>query len=571
MGDTASDTQGKVFYDNVGDYMSLHTNGSERLLIDSSGNVGIGTSSPVGMLEITNANPLIYQSFRSSRADGNDYTVGGFDSLFRTRDANVNTGAFIRVLDVNTNPSFPTTIRGGVLSFGTVDGASGSFTDAEERMRIDSSGNVGIGTSSPTDTLSVGTLGSGTPTITIGSGTANSGYLYFGDGTGTDRYRGYLQYQHSTDSLQFGSAGSERLRIDSSGNVGVGVTSPLSKFHVYQSTAGSDAAFIRTNSGAGQNNTAITNTHFVGGDTSNVRNTVLRVQTIRSDTGDNRQAVLQVEDYGSTARGLKLDADRLIFAEHSGSNTDLSILAKSGYLYALGGTAGAILADDANQSNRILLSNSGNYVKFDTSGTERMRILSGGVLCVGTTSANSSATFETITAQRTMIQGGSDDAASPTVHISDADGSVEANSTILSLGFDADSSFANANYIRFIDQTAEQGVIEGAGAGSVSYTTSSDKRRKENVEDAPDYLEKIKQIEVKKYNFIGSKKKEIGMLAQDLYEIIPEPVRVGGDNEHSNPWGIDYGKLTPFLVKAIQEQQTLIEQLQAEVALLKGE
>ena len=61
------------------------------------------------------------------------------------------------------------------------------------------------------------------------------------------------------------------------------------------------------------------------------------------------------------------------------------------------------------------------------------------------------------------------------------------------------------------------------------------------------------------------------MLAQDLYEIIPEPVRVGGDNEHSNPWGIDYGKLTPFLVKAIQEQQTLIEQLQAEVALLKGE
>jgi len=571
MGDTASDTQGKVFYDNVGDYMSLHTNGSERLLIDSSGNVGIGTSSPVGMLEITNANPLIYQSFRSSRADGNDYTVGGFDSLFRTRDANVNTGAFIRVLDVNTNPSFPTTIRGGVLSFGTVDGASGSFTDAEERMRIDSSGNVGIGTSSPTDTLSVGTLGSGTPTITIGSGTANSGYLYFGDGTGTDRYRGYLQYQHSTDSLQFGSAGSERLRIDSSGNVGVGVTSPLSKFHVYQSTAGSDAAFIRTNSGAGQNNTAITNTHFVGGDTSNVRNTVLRVQTIRSDTGDNRQAVLQVEDYGSTARGLKLDADRLIFAEHSGSNTDLSILAKSGYLYALGGTAGAILADDANQSNRILLSNSGNYVKFDTSGTERMRILSGGVLCVGTTSANSSATFETITAQRTMIQGGSDDAASPTVHISDADGSVEANSTILSLGFDADSSFANANYIRFIDQTAEQGVIEGAGAGSVSYTTSSDKRRKENVEDAPDYLEKIKQIEVKKYNFIGSKKKEIGMLAQDLYEIIPEPVRVGGDNEHSNPWGIDYGKLTPFLVKANQEQQTLIEQLQAEVALLKGE
>ena len=142
--------------DQKGDLIFKTNDGSDgaspttAMTIDSAQNVGIGTSSPSTQLHITPPNNTtankITQSFGSARANGSDVIAGGFDSEFVTRDGNVNTGAFIRVIDTNTNGSFPTTIRGGVLSFGTVDGTTSSSADADEKMRIDSSGNVFINT-----------------------------------------------------------------------------------------------------------------------------------------------------------------------------------------------------------------------------------------------------------------------------------------------------------------------------------------------------------------------------------------------------------------------------------------
>ena len=95
-----------------------------------------------------------------------------------------------------------------------------------ERMRIDSSGNVGIGNSSAQTKLFVGS-GSGTEGITIYSGTTGEGQLRFADGTsGSSLYQGRIEYNHSTNKLFLGAGGTTPVAIDSSGNVGIGTTSP---------------------------------------------------------------------------------------------------------------------------------------------------------------------------------------------------------------------------------------------------------------------------------------------------------------------------------------------------------
>ena len=105
-----------------------------------------------------------------------------------------------------------------------------------ERMRIDSSGKVMIGSTNPgvggTIDLSVGSTSS-SGGITLWSPTNSAHSIGFGDGyTGTDRYRGYLEYLHSSDSMRFGTSATERIRITSAGKVGIGTTAPNLKLHV---------------------------------------------------------------------------------------------------------------------------------------------------------------------------------------------------------------------------------------------------------------------------------------------------------------------------------------------------
>ena len=107
------------------------------------------------------------------------------------------------------------------------------------------SGNVGVGTTSPDSKLHVELNSSGaTPIsqqqlilenntatgIAILTPSTTSGYLFFGDNN--DAQRGYIVYSHPTDEMKFKVAGSERMIVNSSGNVGIGTTSPQSKLDV---------------------------------------------------------------------------------------------------------------------------------------------------------------------------------------------------------------------------------------------------------------------------------------------------------------------------------------------------
>jgi len=110
-------------------------------------------------------------------------------------------------------------------------------------------------------------------------------------------------------------------------------------------------------------------------------------------------------------------------------------------------------------------------------------------------------------------------------------------------------------------------------SSATGFPTSSDKRLKKNIENSPAALDKILTVQVVSHDWINDDAHvEYGFIAQDLQSIIPQAVMEGNDKEDGSinmPWGVDYSKIVPLLTKAIQEQQELIKQLQADVSALK--
>ena len=125
--------------------------------------------------------------------------------------------------------------------------ASGSghyfHVDGSEKVRIDAGGKLILGTTTAgqtgeADALTVYQAGHTGITIRTG-GTSNNTAIYFADGTSGDQnYRGSITYTHSGDNLVFKTAAAERLRITSSGDVGIGYNSPTVKLHLREAASG---------------------------------------------------------------------------------------------------------------------------------------------------------------------------------------------------------------------------------------------------------------------------------------------------------------------------------------------
>jgi trimeric autotransporter adhesin len=116
------------------------------------------------------------------------------------------------------------------------------------------------------------------------------------------------------------------------------------------------------------------------------------------------------------------------------------------------------------------------------------------------------------------------------------------------------------------------GSITRNGSSNVAFNQSSDLRLKENITESKEGLSVISKLNVVDYNYIDDDKENrvTGFIAQEAHKVIPSAVTVGGEDVKEKPWGIDYSKLTPYLTKAIQEQQALIEELQLENQALKS-
>ncbi len=111
-------------------------------------------------------------------------------------------------------------------------------------------------------------------------------------------------------------------------------------------------------------------------------------------------------------------------------------------------------------------------------------------------------------------------------------------------------------------------------SSATGFPTSSDKRLKKNIVSAPSAIDKILTTQVVSHDWINDDAHvEYGFVAQDLQSIIPQAVMEGTDKEDGSinmPWGVDYSKIVPLLVKAIQEQQAIINDLKARVETLEA-
>ena len=117
----------------------------------------------------------------------------------------------------------------------------------------------------------------------------------------------------------------------------------------------------------------------------------------------------------------------------------------------------------------------------------------------------------------------------------------------------------------------EIGSVRQTANNSITYATSSDIRLKEKIVPTTYGLSDLMQIKVADYYFKGDPQRlRTGFIAQQLYEYYPEAVTQGGDDTTTDPWMVDYGQVTPLLVKAVQEQQAILQQKEAEILELKA-
>ena len=226
---------------------------------------------------------------------------------------------------------------------------------------------------------------------------------------------------------------------------------------------------------------------------------------------------------------------------------------------------GTITAISSTASNAIYIKNTGTEARFNyndaypmtfyTNNTERMRIDSSGNVLVGTTTqiidellgVNQAAASRPAILAKAATTG---TAAIRTVKVTNVN-----NSTQIHLAF----AYNNGNN--------GNGAIAGNGDSQAAFVTFSDSRLKKNIEDLPSQLDKINALRPVEFDYIKSGEHQIGFIAQEVREVYPDLVAAGEDEMLTV---IGLGKTEARLIKAIQEQQTIINELKTRIEALES-
>ncbi len=554
---TGSNSKGHLAFETKGDTSTNTT--VERMRIEDGGNVGIGTDSPAVKLHVT-GEVRAYDSSNTYYANLNANSSWGY---FNTNATKIYINKEVRV-DTGLIGSYNEDLQ--------------LRTEGSTKMYIKKdNGNVGIGTTNPSAVLHVS---SDNPILKLTD--SNSTHRYAGlslatnggewslsNGDSTTATNSNLYITRSTtgsdnrfifhrDSYYFGvydNTNTIKTIIKANGDsyfngggLGIGTTSLNAKLHVVNGSSGQTYSNV---SGALIDVNGTSNSY-----------SALRVG---SSTGNNHLVVTNAGKVGigTTSPNEKLSVDTGSNGSAGYISVDSQTLTRLKLGYSFTSSPSAITAAQiyADSSGNLDISSRGNaasaiqlYTSSGTSPSERMRIASDGKVGIGTTSP---------------------------AHALDVDGRIQAGSDGLQIDtggygyirirpFYGAMNTSTSLYVGGVNGYSYQPVYASA------FNVNSDYRLKTNVVDLEEAIERIKQINVHRFNWKDSldEEKVDGFLAHELAEVIPEAVtgkkdavREDGTLDYQ---GVDQAKVVPLLTAALQEAILKIEQLETRIQTLEN-
>jgi hypothetical protein len=464
---------------------------SNTLVIDATNNrVGVGTASPATLLHISSATgsatPTATELRIATTTSASDWsTTSPWGRLgFYSADSSLSAKTQV-ALDATADS---TTGGSSSLIFSLSDQSTGTLT---ERMRITSFGSVGIGQASPAARLDLKQASDNWYSgIKLERSAATTQYGFVSSAQGTTYVSAVDTAAAGNNVIVFGNSTdgttlTERMRITSAGNVGIGTSSPLSKVDVV---------------GSGS---------FDG---------VMRVRS----TGTNTPSV-----------ALGVDA----------------IASAAGYVGTLNNLAFQIRTND----------------------TERMRIDTNGNLLVGTTNNTINGNVGS------GFTSSNSSGGSGVLFVYNSASSSADSAPCMSLQKAMTTTTSSARFIQFYANGTgtPMGGIVGNGSSNVQFATLSDSREKANIQSISGSLDKINALNPVEFDWIADGSHvNAGFVAQEVEQVFPEFVvdNMSNDGQESRKGltGGMTGGIVAHLVKAIQEQQAIINDLKARIETLES-
>ena len=528
----------------------VESDGNTHMLFVDAGNsrVGIGTSSPVADLSVG--------SVGSGTASATPVEVN-LGSTFANSAGSLSK-AKLKLFEDSSSNVYGLSVSSGLLEFGVPSSAGHAFfINESEAMRIDSSGNVGIGTSNATPSNGEGMcLGSGSAITRLDIRNSTTGDAT-GDGTSLQlNGNNFTIENREAGYVAFATSLTERMRINAAGYVNPNANVALTNAPDTQGlhfgwnySNGAGESLIVFNRGAGTTG-GLT---FVDNSSSGTHDEVMRLES--GNLG-----------IGTSSLTEKLEVDGSINAINQSAN------------FATG--AYRVFADIVNSTKiaRIGTASGANTpsgtqgeLTFYVNNSEYMRIDSSGRLLHGVTSGN--AFFH------------EENPSNQTGHqITTINGYTKPHIQVASV------SAASTSFFHFVGQTGNgSSVTSNAiiiyGNGNIqnvnnSYGALSDVKLKENIVDSGSQWEDIKAVRVRKYSMIADKESapnRIGVIAQEL-----ESAGMGGlvldiadrdedfEELETSTKSVHYSVLYMKAIKALQEAMTRIETLEAKVQTLES-